>query len=534
MWCSIFTGRRLITHSTLNSVLKSPRMTSLAAGLVVGLLAFAAMPASAQPPLGTAAAGGVVGTGSSGSCTEAALKAAVAGGGTVTFNCGSSATITLTNDVVVSKDTAIDGGGRITISGNNVTRVFRTDNYVKFTVQNLTIVNGKEPGSDSAGGGIYGGWRGSVTVINCTFQNNDGTAGKQEAGGGAISVKAGSTLSVRDSRFIGNKGINGGAIHNLLSSLTVVNSTFTGNDSRPGASVAGYGYGGAIYTDGASEYDSDGIGGTIYISGCTFSGNTAAGQGGGVYSFVYPPDVVVVDRSTFTNNTVVVDSRGDALGGGFRQGNGTLTLSNSTFSGNVARSQGGGLWRGENGAATLTNVTFYANRAVADDASDTGGLGGAFAGGNITCVNCTIANNHAGNQGGAIFGSSAMTLRNTLFSNNTAHNDGNNWNIGQTCSNALADGGNNLQYPAGNPNCTSSISIADPKLSSLANNGGATQTMALPQNSPAVNAGNPSTCPGRDQRNYVRPNRCDIGAYEYGAAPFTPKNATYLPLIIRK
>jgi len=181
MWYSVLTRCRLIAASALDTVLKSPRIACLAAGLAMSLLAFAFTPSPA-------AAGGVVGTGSAGSCTEAALKAAVAGGGTVTFNCGSSATITLTNDVVVSTNTVIDGGSRITISGNNVTRVFRTDNYVSFTVQNLTIANGKEPGSDSAGGGIYGGWRGSVTVINCTFQNNDGTAGKQEAGGGAISV----------------------------------------------------------------------------------------------------------------------------------------------------------------------------------------------------------------------------------------------------------------------------------------------------------------------------------------------------------
>ncbi len=70
------------------------------------------------------------------------------------------------------------------------------------------------------------------------------------------------------------------------------NSTFTNSDSRPGASVAGYGYGGAIYTDGANEDDNDNVGGTISIANSTFTGNTAAGQGGGVYSFVYPPDVV--------------------------------------------------------------------------------------------------------------------------------------------------------------------------------------------------------------------------------------------------
>ena len=40
--------------------------------------------------------------------------------------------------------------------------------------------------------------------------------------------------------------------------------------------------------------------------------------------------------------------------------------------------------------------------------------------------------------------------------------------------------------------------------------------------------------PGRDQRSYVRPDRCDIGAYEYGAAPFTPSDFLYLPFIKRK
>ena len=41
-------------------------------------------------------AAGVVGTGTAASCTETALKNAVAGGGAVTFNCGAnSVTITL-------------------------------------------------------------------------------------------------------------------------------------------------------------------------------------------------------------------------------------------------------------------------------------------------------------------------------------------------------------------------------------------------------------------------------------------------------
>jgi hypothetical protein len=97
-----------------------------------------------------------------------------------------------------------------------------------------------------------------------------------------------------------------------------------------------------------------------------------------------------------------------------------------------------------------------------------------------------------------------------------------------------------MQFPAknpndsGDPNCTASITIADPKLAPLANNGGATQTMALLQNSPAIDAGNPATCPVWDQRGYVRQGPCDIGAYEFGGTPFVPTHFVYLPLVLRR
>jgi len=67
------------------------------------------------PPL--ALAGGVVGDGgTSASCTDAALGAAVAGGGAVTFNCGSDpATIAVTSSLQITTDTSIDGGGLVAL-----------------------------------------------------------------------------------------------------------------------------------------------------------------------------------------------------------------------------------------------------------------------------------------------------------------------------------------------------------------------------------------------------------------------------------
>ena len=73
------------------------------------------------------------------------------------------------------------------------------------------------------------------------------------------------------------------------------------------------------------------------------------------------------------------------------------------------------------------------------------------------------------------------------------------------------------------------LNNTDPMLGPLQNNGGPTQTMALPTGSPAIDAGNPKGCTDgaghlltTDQRGLPRPNTediadkkgCDMGAYE--------------------
>ena len=114
----------------------------------------------------------VVGTGTGASCTELALNACLPGGGsfdgTVTFNCGNAARITVTSTKTISADTTIDCGSLITISGGNSVGIFFVANSAKFTVQNLTIANGNYGGY---GGGIYN-YNGTLTVTNSTFSGN--------------------------------------------------------------------------------------------------------------------------------------------------------------------------------------------------------------------------------------------------------------------------------------------------------------------------------------------------------------------------
>jgi len=517
-----------------------------------------AVEAGQQPP----PADNVVGEGTPASCTEEALRAAVTRSGTITFNCGEAHhTIPVSDDVVVANDTIIDGGGseqggRITLSGGDATRVLFVEAGVSLTLRNLTIANGKEPAPDGEGGGVFGNDRNTLTIVNCIFSNNDGTGGSSVDGGGALFSGSFSTLVISRTMFQHNRGINGGAINNLLSSLTISDSTFQGNESLLAGSVDNGHGGGAIYIDGASDNGDTSSGGRVTIRGSTFRNNSTDGQGGAVFSWLYPPDDVVIEGSTFVGNSAFANRDGQAaLGGALYHGNGPLTLSNTTFANNLAERQGGALWPDGRYPAVLTNVTFAGNRAVTDEATGNGGLGGAIAGnGNLTCIHCTLANNHAGHKGGAIFFNQdnnpghSITLVNTILDTNTAWNNGDDSATFQHCADdMLLDGGGNVQFPAKNANsendinCTDAVVIVDPLLLALGAYGGTTHTMALAADSPAIDAVDDVSCPSRDQRGVARPldgdgdgnARCDSGAYEYDGKPYNPDGdfVIFLPFL---
>lgn len=90
----------------------------------------------------------VVGGGAPASCTDAALRAAVGKGGIVTFDCGADpVTITVASEVAVDKDTVIDGGGRVTLSGGKQSRILHIKSAWNvptplLTVQHLAFVDG--------------------------------------------------------------------------------------------------------------------------------------------------------------------------------------------------------------------------------------------------------------------------------------------------------------------------------------------------------------------------------------------------------
>ncbi len=497
---------------------------------------------------------GEVGTGTPESCDTNALLTALAGGGLVTFNCGGSAVIVLTETLNINVSTVINGAGEITLDGDGTHRIIHHTGGT-LTLQNLTLTGGWAEGANTAANGaairsIFQGTAPTLNIDNVIFTNNQATltsfsGDAYDFGGGAIYTQGG-YLNVTDSTFTSNHAHNGagGAIHGLRSDVTISGSSFTSN------SAIGEGQGGALYFDGARPNN-----GVISIIGSTFTGNTTHNQGGAVYVHLYQNnDTFTVDETSFVENGVIGGDIG--LGGAISGGNGRVTITNTLFAGNqVARpdesdgfldGSGGAVAFAEQARITIANSTFTANRAEGISFNANGGA--IYIVNNtqqFSIINSTIVGNFAGWVGGGISSSPNGVLRNTIIAHNVADNGEEAWGIQQQCSARLGNGGNNLQYPDRNPNlnffnevvCATGITIDDPLLASLADNGGPTWSMALQFGSPAIDVGSNPTCAvapihNRDQRGEERPSdgngngipTCDIGAFEYHSSepPFAP------------
>ena len=442
----------------------------------------------------------VVGTGTAASCTSQALTTAVAAGGVVTFDCGPSpVTITVPSEVPVSKDTTIDGGNLVTLSGGKSSRILHIKSAWNvatplLTVQNLTFSDGyttdvMNTTSTTEGGAAIFEDGGSLTVIDCTFTSNQCASTGEDVSGGAINGQGVGTLIVEGSTFTNNSGSNGGAIGTQDENVTVVNSTFTGNSATgTGGNPGNGGDGGAMSYDGAKV--------SWTMCGDTFSQNRATASGGAIFRVAYGDEAVTIDRSVFDGNSVD-PATGNA--GGLYLEYATITMTATTISNNAAHF-GGGIWIGHDAIARLTNDT------IADNTATMGGgiwLAGGVTG---TLLNLTVAAN-AGN--GVAGGDTGVTLQNTLVAGNTKGSlEGE-----VSCDHGHAGAGANMEYP-GDPSspCTPSVLVADPELGPLKDNGGVTQTMAPASGSPA--AGQGSGCPPTDQTGQMRKTACTLGAVE--------------------
>jgi hypothetical protein len=113
-----------------------------------------------------ALAGGPVGDGSSGSCTEATLTTALSGGGTITLACGGPKYVNITSVKIITQNTTIDGGHQITLTGGFLHRLFIVTFGVTLTARNIVLDGGQTPAAN--GGTIVN--LGTLQLENSTVQ----------------------------------------------------------------------------------------------------------------------------------------------------------------------------------------------------------------------------------------------------------------------------------------------------------------------------------------------------------------------------
>jgi hypothetical protein len=412
---------------------------------------------------------------------------------------GVTGTINLTGalpDLAHSISIEGPGAGLLTVrrdTGGNY-RIFTVDSGTNVTIAGLTITNGSLSYPES-GGGIDNS--GTLTVSNSTISGNHATL----QGGGIYNE---GTLTLSNSTVSGNaasigSGISkGGGIYNS-GTLTVSSSTIVDNwaisgdyDEPPPRDC--YAVGGGIYNLG-----------TLTISDGTIAYNVALARG---YYFSYAEgggivnglgSTLAVSNSTISYNATDASASDSnyAFSGGIAN-NGTLTVTNSTISGNSASAAGGffdsyswawggGVTTSDRGTLAVTNSTISGNFARAYPSRSFYCLGGGIAG-SFRSQNTIIA------------GNSATTVPDISGNLGSLGHD----LIGNT------QGGSGFD--------PTDLLNVNPLLGPLQDNGGPTKTMALLPGSPAIDAGDNTGAPDWDQRGPGYPRivagTIDIGAFE--------------------
>ena len=272
--------------------------------------------------------------------------------------------------------------------------------------------------------------------------------------------------------------------------LTLQQTTLTGGHAASSNLAARYHYGGALYNQG-----------TVTLQSCTISGNQADLDGGGIANY------------------------------------GTLTVMDSTINGNVAGRDGGGVIN--NGFTHTSSVTLLNSTVSGNTAGRDGGALANFAyrsTGQLTVTQSTLTGNQATRDGGGLVTDATTTLARSIVSGNTAvtgaevQRNGHTLNVnafnlfGQNALttavalNNVTPGANDRVATSNGAQATALATILN---GTLADNGGATQTHALPVGSPAIDVIPPAQCSDVpvDQRGVARPQgaACDIGALEFQA-----------------
>ncbi len=318
------------------------------------------------------------------------------------------------------------GASQTTISGGDPDAVTISPG-TSVEIRGLTITAATQTGIVS---------QGTLTLSYAAVSANGGFCGGCGVTGG---IANNGVLTLRNSTVTRNEGIAAGGLSND-GSATIVDSTFDVNEGLFDAgNIQNQGQlelRGSTVSSGRCQYAcaflNTGSGATALIVDTVVSGNTAenvapitnqfggsltirrsiltGGDGafGAAGALSNVSGLVTVAHSSITDNTAVATTNGP---GAIRNA-GTMTLENSTVSGNVALYDGGGL--GNYGTMMVRNSTVSGNTALG------GGGGGIYNAGSLALRGSTMSDNTAETIGGGILNYGNAELTNSSVTGNSA------------------------------------------------------------------------------------------------------------------
>ena len=272
------------------------------------------------------------------------------------------------------------------------------------------IVSGNETKNGATNDVNYGGAifidTAHVDITNSAFTGNKATRTDSNGPkGGAIYLFKG-TLDISGTSFASNQTNTvqgkGGAIFNDLGTLTSSqNCTFTSNSA--GRS------GGAVFNNQPTA--------KMTSSNCTFTSNSAARLGGALYM---QDGTMTNDNCVFSLNSTT-GILGVEAGGAINHNLGTATTTNCTIKNNASTTGGGYCFK--NGTASIINSL------IIDNAANTygGGIFAETATASLTLANSTLSGNTSVSGGGGIANqaSASIAINNTILWNNSTSGTGN-------------------------------------------------------------------------------------------------------------
>jgi hypothetical protein len=339
-------------------------------------------------------------------CDEATLRASIAQGGEILFDC--DATIVLTNSLVITNDATLDANGRVvTLRGGGAVRLVNSN--ASLTLLGLILVDGRA----QTGGGILNDG-GAVTLQNCTVANHVALGTASSPGVGGFILNRTGVVSATACTFSNNLALGG-----------------------KGGVIIGFAACGTPAMGGVVANES----GQIHLSNCVFVVNSAIGGDGGDFSFGFGGCGAAASGGVISSTEGVVNIFSSRFEG--NRANGGNSGAGGSGNGSFGGAASGGAVAASGARLNVANSLFTRNETSGGRGGRTS-RGGVASGGAAACesgsagfVACSFVENRgiagygrqeqgasASARGGGIFNTGTAMVDRTTFSTNAVHGSG--------------------------------------------------------------------------------------------------------------